>query len=93
MWHNLEAVFNNPMTSREFPEEAVKFASIHKRWLKLMRDTYQTKNVLQCCLGGETPKAVLLSNIGHNLELCKKSLSTYLLSKRKVYAYQLVLSE
>ena len=49
-----------------------------------MRATYQTKNVLQCCLGGEMPKAVTLTNIGHNLELCKKSLSTYLLSKRKV---------
>ena len=84
LWHNLEAVFNTPTTSNEFPEEAVKFASIHKRWLKLMRATYQTKNVLQCCLGGEVPKAKVLGDIGHDLELCKKSLSTYLLSKRKV---------
>ena len=84
LWHNLEAVFNTPTTSKEFPEEAVKFASIHKRWLKLMRSTHQTKNVLQCCIGSDVPKTKLLNDIGQDLEQCKRSLSTYLLSKRKV---------
>ena len=88
LWHNLEAVFNTPTTSREFPEEAVKFASIHKCWLKLMRATYQTKNVLQCCTGGDVPKSRLLNDIGRDLETCKKSLSTYLLSKRNVSAFK-----
>lgn len=77
-------MFSNAGTSKEFPDEAVKFASIHKRWLKLMKVTYQTKNVLQCCTGGEVPKARTLDDIGRELELCKKSLSTYLLSKRQV---------
>ena len=77
-------MFSNAATSKEFPDEAVKFASIHKRWLKLMKVTYQTKNVLQCCTGGEVPKARTLDDIERELELCKKSLSTYLLSKRQV---------
>ena len=84
LWHNLEAVFSNTATSKEFPDEAVKFASIHKRWLKMMKVTYQTKNVLQCCTGGDVPKAKTLSDIGRELEVCQKSLSTYLLSKRQV---------
>ena len=40
--------------------------------------------LLQCCLGGEVPKAVVLSRMQQELEDCKKSLSSYLLSKRQV---------
>lgn len=88
MWQNLEAVFNTPTTAKEFPEEAVKFASIHKRWIKLMRTAHETRGVLQCCTGGEIPKNKELSSIGSELEECKKSLSSYLFSKRQVLFYR-----
>lgn len=38
----------------------------------------------QCCLGDDIPKATVFSQVAYELEECKKSLSTYLLSKRKV---------
>lgn len=38
----------------------------------------------QCCLGDDIPKATVFSQVAYDLEECKKSLSTYLLSKRKV---------
>ena len=85
LWNNLEAVFNTPQTVHEFSGEAVKFASIHKRWIKLMRKAHETKNVLHCCFGsGEVTQASLLSEIRAGLEECKKSLSTYLQTKREV---------
>ena len=40
---------------------------------------------MQCCLGGEVPKSEVLSSIYRELEDCKKSLSSYLLSKRQVW--------
>lgn len=85
LWNNLEAVFNTPETVHEFSGEAVKFASIHKRWIKLMKKAHETKNVLNCCFGsGEVSQASLLSEIRSGLEECKKSLSTYLQTKREV---------
>ena len=84
LWNNLEAVFNTPGTASEFQEEAVKFASIHKRWLKLMKKASDTKNILTCCGPGEGTHSSLLAGIRRELEHCKKSLSTYLQTKREV---------
>ena len=85
LWNNLEAVFNTPKTVQEFSGEAVKFASIHKRWIKLMRKAHSVKNTLLCCFGsGEVSQSQLLSEIRRQLEECRKSLSTYLQSKREV---------
>ena len=47
LWRNLEAVFSNTNTAQEFPKEAVKFASIHSSWCRLMRAAFETKNLLQ----------------------------------------------
>ena len=84
LWQNLEAVFNTPSTAKEFPEEAVKFASIHKCWIKLMKAAYQIRGVLLCCTEGEVPRDKQLADIGSGLEDCKKSLSSYLHAKRLV---------
>lgn len=84
LWNNLEAVFNTPGTASEFQEEAIKFASIHKRWIKLMKKASDTKNILACCKPGEGTQADVLSAISQELEFCKKSLSTYLQTKREV---------
>ena len=85
LWTNLEAVFNTPKTVHEFSGEAIKFASIHKRWIKLMKKAHGVKNILHCCFGsGEGSQSITLSEIKRELEECKKSLSTYLQSKREV---------
>ena len=83
LWHNLEAVFSTTRTAQEFPGEAVKFASIHKHWIKLMKKASDTKNVLQCCFGSGS-HLLLLNGIRQELEECKKSLSSYLQLKREV---------
>lgn len=85
LWNNLEAVFNSPKTVHDFSGEAVKFASIHKRWIKLMKKAHSIKNILHCCFGsGEVSQSLVLSKIKKELEECKKSLSSYLQSKREV---------
>ena len=86
LWNNLEAVFNTPKTVQDFSGEAVKFASTHKRWIKLMRRAHEAKNILQCCFGsGEVSQSALLTEIRQRLEECRKSLSSYLQSKRERY--------
>ncbi len=84
LWQNLEAVFNSPLTAKEFPEEAVRFVSTHRDWLKLMRVAHQTRAVLSCCSGGDPPTHNRLATIASGLEECKKSLESYLTSKRQV---------
>ena len=84
LWQNLEAVFNTSSTAKDFPEEAIKFASTHKSWVKLMRAAHQTKSVLLCCTGGDSPREGQLATIARGLEDCKKSLASYLASKRLV---------
>jgi len=86
LWHNLEAVFSDPSTATQFPEEAVRFTAIDANWSKIMGRACETRNVMQCCLGGEVPKLEVLGGISRELEACKKSLSSYLLSKRQVWS-------
>ena len=45
---------------------------------------------LQCCLSGEEPKSVVLTAMAQQLEECKKSLASYLLSKRLVKRLDIV---
>ncbi|KAL5457324.1 hypothetical protein EMCRGX_G034572 [Ephydatia muelleri] len=85
LWHNLEAVFDSRGHGHEFGEEAVRFAAADKVWKNLMKASVETKNVVQCCLGDDIPKATVFSQVAYELEECKKSLSTYLLSKRKMF--------
>ena len=41
--------------------------------------------ILQCCYGGEVPKAVLLRHVYEELEICFKSLIGYLDNKRRLF--------
>ena len=47
LWHNLEAVFGDPSTATEFPEEAVRFVAIDDRWGRIMQRAYETRNAMQ----------------------------------------------
>ena len=47
LWHNLEAVFGDPSTATEFPEEAIRFVAIDDRWGRIMQSAHETKNAMQ----------------------------------------------
>ncbi|CAH1799095.1 unnamed protein product [Owenia fusiformis] len=85
LWQYLEAVFSNPSTAKELPQEAKRYGRIDKGWTKLMKRMYDTRNVLQCCYGGEVPKGVVLRHIYEELEICFKSLMGYLDNKRRSF--------
>lgn len=46
-WVHLESVFSLPSTKSDLPQEAKRFASIDKTWTKLMKKSYEIKNVIQ----------------------------------------------
>ncbi|GFN75495.1 dynein beta chain, ciliary [Plakobranchus ocellatus] len=85
LWQYLEAVFSNSLAVRELPQEAKRYSRIDKGWTKMMKRAFDTRNVLQCCYGGEVPKAVVLRHIHEELEICFKSLIGYLDSKRRAF--------
>ena len=84
-WVHLESVFSLPTTKKDLPQEAKRFASIDKTWTKLMKKSYEVKNVIQCCHGGEPPKTTTLSHLSEQLEYCQRSLTHYLDEKRKLF--------
>ncbi|KAL5009692.1 hypothetical protein ScPMuIL_011997 [Solemya velum] len=85
LWQYLEAVFSNSYAAKELPQEAKRFVRIDKGWAKMMKRAFDTRNVLQCCYGGEVPKAVVLRHIHEELEICFKSLVGYLDNKRRAF--------
>lgn len=86
LWQYLEAVFSLPETAKELPQEAKRFARIDKGWTKMMKRAYDTRNVLQCCYGEEVPKGIVLRHIHVELEICFKSLVSYLDNKRRSFS-------
>ena len=49
-WVHLESVFSLPTTKKDLPQEAKRFASIDKTWTKLMKKSFEIKNVIQVSL-------------------------------------------
>ncbi|CAK8694917.1 unnamed protein product [Clavelina lepadiformis] len=84
LWLDLEAVFSDHVTAKELPQEAKRFSMVDKSYVKLVRRAYDTKNILQCCYGGEVPKGVVLRHMQEELEICFKCLTQYLDKKRSV---------
>lgn len=72
------------LSVQDFPSEVVRFSSLNSSWLKLMKTTSETRNVMNCCLGGDSPRTSLLDKLQQDLEECRKSLSTYLIAKKQV---------
>lgn len=77
------------LSVQDFPSELVRFSSLNTSWLKLMKATSETRNVMNCCLGGDSPKTSLLDKLQQDLEECRKSLSTYLIAKKQVQLFEL----
>jgi len=88
LWISIESVFSNPSTVKEMPAEAKRFSRVDKSWIKSQKQSFDMKSVLQCCLGSsvqENTKRVLLKDIQKELEICFKSLNSYLEKKRRSF--------
>ncbi|RDD45872.1 Dynein heavy chain 5, axonemal [Trichoplax sp. H2] len=85
LWLNLEAVFYQAETIKELPQEARRFNRIDRSWSRLMKQAYEIRNVLQCCFRGDVPKYTVLKHLLEELELCFKSLLSYLDQKRREF--------
>ena len=88
LWLNIEWVFTNPATMKEMPVESKRYSRAEKSWQRSQKQSLETKNVLQCCLGSsaqENSKRMLLKDIQKEFEICFKSLGNYLDKKRRAF--------
>uniref|UniRef100_A0A6S8LSH1 AAA+ ATPase domain-containing protein n=1 Tax=Dunaliella tertiolecta TaxID=3047 RepID=A0A6S8LSH1_DUNTE len=80
-WMYLESIFVGSDDIRhQLPAEARRFDGIDKQWQKIMADTARNVNVLEAC--SAEGRLQTLQTLAEQLEICQKSLSEYLDTKR-----------
>ncbi|KAK9794950.1 hypothetical protein WJX73_010224 [Symbiochloris irregularis] len=81
LWMYMEAVFSGGDIVKQLPAEAKRFQAIDKNFKKVVAHATETRNVVATCCGTELLKT-LLPHLTEQLELCQKSLTAYLETKR-----------
>ncbi|XP_069461306.1 uncharacterized protein [Ambystoma mexicanum] len=85
LWQHLEEIFSHATITKELPREARRFAKVDRSWVRMMRSAFNTKNVVQCCCAGDVPKEVILKHVQEELEICFRSLTSYLNRMRQAF--------
>jgi len=81
MWCYMEAVFSGGDIVKQLPQEAKRFQNIDKNYMKVVTNAIETRNVVITCYDNELMKN-LLPHLTEQLELCQKSLTAFLDTKR-----------
>merc|ERR1719238_806532 len=83
LWTSLESVFTGGDIAKQMPMEAKKFQQIDKDWIKIMAKSADTLNVIGCCQNDMLKQLLPVLSVG--LEMCQKSLESYLEGKRQKF--------
>eukprot|EP00217_Crustomastix_stigmatica_P013603 CAMPEP_0183798542 /NCGR_PEP_ID=MMETSP0803_2-20130417/19119_1 /TAXON_ID=195967 /ORGANISM="Crustomastix stigmata, Strain CCMP3273" /LENGTH=4519 /DNA_ID=CAMNT_0026043227 /DNA_START=42 /DNA_END=13598 /DNA_ORIENTATION=- len=81
LWTYMESVFSGGDIVKQLPQEAKRFATIDKNYMKVVEHATTTRDVVNTCYGNEVMKN-LLPHLQEQLELCQKSLTQFLDTKR-----------